>query len=117
MPTRWLCLSYLPRNNFYAHAYPQLITQGCTWDWSEYWCWEDAVTPRAWHDHLFTLAPQRLRLEHQPGLFRCHRDRSARVLAIVTGTFTPYFETFLVSWTSRAEKPSAPVFTWCSPWP
>ena len=32
VPTRWLCLSYLPRNNFYAHAYPQPITQGCSWD-------------------------------------------------------------------------------------
>ena len=78
VPTRWLLMSYLPRNNFYAHAYPQPMTQGCGWDWSEYWWWEDAATPKQWLYRHFTVPPQRPGLEHQPGLFRGHRDRAAR---------------------------------------
>ena len=54
VPTRWLFINYMPRNNFYAKPYPQPKTQGCHWDWSEYWCWEDAQTPRRWPYRNFT---------------------------------------------------------------
>ncbi len=48
-------ISYVPRNNFYAHAYPQPLAQGCRYGpWPEYWCWEDAATPKRWLYRHFT---------------------------------------------------------------
>ncbi len=53
-PTRWLFFNYIPRNNFYEKPYPQPKTQGCDWDWDNYWCWEDPISPKRWQYRNFT---------------------------------------------------------------
>jgi len=112
VPTRWLCLGYLPRNNFYAHAYPQPITQGCSWDWSEYWWWEDAVTPKQWLYHLFTSRRNDLDWSINQVCFAATVTDRPGALAIVMGTFTPYFDCFLVKLDQQGWKTSSPAFTW-----
>ncbi|MGO9109419.1 MAG: transglutaminase-like domain-containing protein [Thermoguttaceae bacterium] len=112
VPTRWLCLSYLPRNNFYAHACPQPITQGCSWDWSEYWWWEDAVTPRQWLYHLFTSRRNDLDWSINQVCFAATVTDRPGELAIMMGTFTPYFENFLVQLDYQDWKASSRAFTW-----
>jgi len=47
---KWGCVHWMPRNNLYAHRYPEPITQGrTTWSWTGYWHWEDDRTPRHAH--------------------------------------------------------------------
>jgi hypothetical protein len=112
MPTRWLCLSYLPRNNFFAHAYPQPITQGCSWDWSEYWWWEDAVTPKQWLYHLFTSRRNDVDWSINQVCFAATVTDRPGALAIVMATFTPYFDRYLVKVDQQGWKASSRAFTW-----
>ena len=112
LPTRWLLLGYLPRNNFYAHAYPQPITQGCSWDWSEYWWWEDAATPKQWLYHRFTSRRNDLDWSINQVCFAASVTGRPGALAIVMGTFTPYFESFLVKLDRQGWKASSRDFIW-----
>jgi len=45
---KWGYVQWMPRNNFYAHRFPEPLHQGLTWSWTGYWNWEDARTPREW---------------------------------------------------------------------
>jgi hypothetical protein len=112
VPTRWLMVGYLPRNNFYAHAYPQPLTQGYSWDWSEYWWWEDAVSPKQWLYHLFTSRRNDLDWSINQVCFAAAVTDRPGALGIVMGTFTPYFESFLVQWDRQGWKASSREFTW-----
>jgi transglutaminase-like putative cysteine protease len=112
VPTRWLCLSYLPRNNFYAHAYPQPLNQGCHWDWSEYWWFEDELTPRQWQYRYFTSRRNDLDWSINQVCFAATVTDRPGDLAIVMGTFTPYFESFLVKSDRQAWNASSRDFTW-----
>jgi hypothetical protein len=111
-PTRWLFVNYMPRNNFYAKPYPQPKTQGAHWDWSEYWCWEDALTPRQWLYRNFIGRRSDLDWTINQVCFDATISDRPGALAIQMGTFTPYFDTFLVKVDSQAWKESPRVFTW-----
>jgi transglutaminase-like putative cysteine protease len=111
-PTRWLFVNYVPRNNFYAKPYPQPKTQGAHWDWSEYWCWEDAMTPQQWLYRNFTARRSDLNWTINQVCFDATISDRPRALAIQMGTFTPYFDTFLVKVDPQAWKESSRVFTW-----
>jgi transglutaminase-like putative cysteine protease len=112
VPTRWLLVSYLPRNNFYAHAFPQPITQGCGWNWSEYWWWEDAATPKQWLYHHFTSRRNDLDWSINQVCFAATVTDRPGALAIMMGTFTPYFQSFLVKLDQQGWKESSRAFTW-----
>ncbi len=112
LPTRWLLVHYVPRNNFYAHSHPQPITQGCTWDWSEYWCWEDAATPKRWLYHHFTSRRNDLDWSINQVCFAATVTERPGALAIVMGTVTPYLESFLVKLDQQGWKASSRAFTW-----
>jgi len=112
VPTRWLFFNYVPRNNFLAKPYPQPLTQGAHWDWTDYWCWEDALTPKRWLYRNFTAR----RSDVSWTLNQVHFDATLQdrpgAVAIQMGTFTPYFDTFLVRQDGQDWKESARTFTW-----
>ena len=96
VPTRWLFINYLPRNNFLTQPYPQPKTQGSHWDWSEYWCWEDAQMPKRWLYHNFTARRNDLNWSINQVRFDAAITDHPGALVLQMGTFTPYFDTFLV---------------------
>ena len=112
VPTRWLFMNYLPRNNFYAHAYPQPKTQGTHWDWSEYWCWEDAVTPKQWLYRNFTARRSDLNWTLNQTRFDATATERPNLLAIQMGTSTPYFDSYLVKLDQQPWRPSPRAFSW-----
>jgi transglutaminase-like putative cysteine protease len=112
VPTRWLIIHYMPRNNFYAHAYPQPKTQGCGWNWSEYWYWEDRVTPRQWQYRHAICRRNDLDWTLNQVCFDATISEEPGVLAVQMGTFTPYFDTYLVHMDSGAWRDSARAFSW-----
>jgi len=111
-PTRWLLVYYMPRNNFYEKPYPQPKTQGCHWDWSEYWCWEDALTPKQWPYRHFTARRSDLDWTINQVRFDATLTDRPGSLAIQMGTVTPYFDTFLVKVDAQVWKKSSRAFTW-----
>ena len=113
VPTRWLLINYLPRNNFYAHPYPQPPVQGAAeWNWPEYWCWEDAATPQRWLFRHFTSRRNDLDWSINQVCFAATVSDRPGVLTIQMGTVTPYFENFLVKPDTREWKPSSREFRW-----
>ena len=112
VPTRWLFVYYMPRNNFYAKPFPQPKTQGCHWDWSEYCCWADAATPKQWLYRNFTARRSDLNWTINQVCFDATVTDRPGTLAIQMGTFTPYFDTFLVKLDGQAWKESPRAFPW-----
>ena len=108
VPTRWMSISCVPRNNFYAHPYPQPLVQGCEWAWPEYWCWEDAATPKRWLFRHFTARRNDLDWSINQVCFAATVSDRPGVLAIRMGTVTPYFESYLVKLDTRGWNPWAP---------
>ena len=113
VPTRWLLINYLPRNNFYAHPDPQPPVQGAAeWNWPEYWCWEDAATPQRWLFRHFTSRRNDLDWSINQVCFAATVSDRPGVLTIQMGTVTPYFENFLVKPDTREWQPSSREFRW-----
>jgi hypothetical protein len=112
VPTRWLFVNYMPRNNFLASPYPQPKTQGAHWDWSEYWCWEDALTPKRWLYRNFTARRSDLDWTINQACFDATLADRPGELTVQMGTFTPHFDTFLVKVDEQAWATSARAFTW-----
>jgi hypothetical protein len=112
VPTRWLRLAYVPRNNFYARPYPQPLTQGWGWDYSDYFCWEDATTPRRYRYHNYTARRGDLDWTINQVCFDATLTSRPGALAIQMGTVTPYFDAFLVKVDRQAWKESARAFAW-----
>ena len=112
VPTRWLFVYYMPRNNFYAKPFPQPKTQGCHWDWSDYWCWADAATPKQWLYRNFTARRNDLDWTINQVRFDATVTDRPGTLAVQMGTFTPYFDTFLVKLDGQAWKASPRAFPW-----
>ena len=112
VPTRWMRLAYIPRNNFYAKPYPQPMTQGCHWDFSEYWCWEDAATPKRYLYRNFTARRNDLNWTINQVCFDATIGNRPGSLAIQMGTVTPYFDAFLVKVDRQPWKESPRAFVW-----
>jgi transglutaminase-like putative cysteine protease len=113
VPTRWLFVNCIPRNNFYCHAYPQPLTQGASeWSWPEYWCWEDAATPRRWLFRHFTARRNDLDWSINQVCFAAAVSDRPATLEMQMGTVTPYFESFLVKRDTGGWQPSSRAFAW-----
>ncbi|MBN2583619.1 MAG: transglutaminase domain-containing protein [Planctomycetes bacterium] len=111
---KWGIIRMMPRNNFYAQQYPLPKTQGFHWDWSDYWVWEDARTPRSYAYRYRNITGRRADWEWT--LNRVRFDAACRdepgTVAVQMGTFTPGFETFLVNIDSKGWQPSGRQLTW-----
>jgi transglutaminase-like putative cysteine protease len=111
-PTRWLFINYLPRDNFYEKPYPRPKTQGVDWNWSDYWCWEDATTPKRWLYRNFTARRSDLNWTINQVRFDAAIMERPGALRVQMGTVTPYLDTFLVNMNDQGWKESTPVFAW-----
>ena len=99
---KWGCVHWMPRNNFYAHRWPEPLAQGrCAWSWIGYWNWCDARTPRQPNYGRYTS--RRSDIEWTINLVRwaAAPAEEAGTVNVALSTVTPDFETFLV----RADGP------------
>ena len=111
-PTRWLFFNYIPRNNFYEKPYPQPKTQGADWDWCDYWCWEDAATPKRWLYRNFTARRNDINWTINQVRFDATVTDRPGAIAMQMGTVTPFFDTFLINVDGQGWKESARSFGW-----
>ncbi len=111
-PTRWLFIHYLPRNNFFAATHPLPKTQGTHWDWSDYWCWEDALTPKRWQYRNFTARRSDLDWTINQVRFEAIPGAEAGKLKLRMATVTPHADTFLVKLDQQDWKSSGREFDW-----
>ena len=111
-PTRWLFFNYIPRNNFYEKPYPQPKTQGCDWDWDNYWCWEDPISPKRWQYRNFTDRRSDVSWTINQVHFDATLTDRPGEIEMQMGTVTPYFETYLVNTDGQGWKEAAATFAW-----
>ncbi len=97
MHVKWGCMHWMPRNNMYAHRYPEPIAQGRSpWSWTGYWNWDDGLTPRSarWSNYTGRQSDLDWTL-NQVRWAATAGDRPGDVL-LRLGTVTPDFDTYLV---------------------
>ena len=109
---KWGHMQYVPRNNFYAHRYPEPLLQGRTWSWTGYWNWEDARSPREWRFGRYTRRHSDIEWTINQVRWAASPAEQPGALRIVMGTVTPDFDTYLVRIDSGEWIPSPDVFTW-----
>jgi transglutaminase-like putative cysteine protease len=112
VPTRWLFVNYVPRNNFLAQPYPQPKTQGTHWDWSEYWRWEDGTTPKQWQYRNFTDRRSDVAWTINQVRFDATPQPEPNELSVRMGTFTPFFKTFQIKADQTPWQDSPAKFAW-----
>jgi hypothetical protein len=118
---KWGCLHWMPRNNFYAHRYPEPLAQGrCAWCWEGYWSWSDAQTPpqpnytrytsrRADIEWTINRVRWALAAASEPGAAAGAEPGTVEVLL---ATVTPDFDTFLASADGGQWQPCGEKFAW-----
>ena len=111
---KWGMIRMMPRNNFYSQPYPLPKTQGFTWDWSEYWIWEDRQTPQSYAYRYRNITARRADWEWTPNRVRFDAScgGAPRTIDVQMGTFTPGFETFVVRVDGKEWHPSGRTFAW-----
>ena len=112
VPSRWLNLRYMPRNNFLSKPLPVPMLQGCHWDYSDYIIWTDAQTPKEWLYRNFTGRRSDIAWTIQQVRFDATCTATAGAVAVQMGTSTPYLDTFLIKTGDDGWKASEPTFTW-----
>ena len=112
VPSRWLHVRYMPRNNFFGQPLPVPKVQGFHWDYSDYIIWEDAQTPKEYQYRNFTARRSDINWTINQVRFAaaCHGKQG--VLNVRMGTFTPYFDTYLVNVDGGGWKPAERAFAW-----
>ena len=110
---KWGCVRWMPRNNFYAHRFPEPIAQGRSiWAWCGYRQWQDARTPRQWRFGNYTS--RRSDIEWTINQVCCTASFAAEPgkVNIHMGTVTPDFETFLINIDRQGWRSSDDVLVW-----
>jgi hypothetical protein len=109
----WGCLFWMPRNNFYAHRYPEPLAQGRGyWSWIGFWGLEDAKTPRVLPFSRFSARRSDFEWTINQVRFAAEAGPAAGTVKVRLGTVTPDFETFLASIDGGPWKPAGDTFTW-----
>lgn len=112
VPSRWLNLRYMPRNNYLSQPYPVPMLQGTHWDWSDYIIYSDAQTPREWRHRYFTARRADIAWTINQVRFDASCGNQPGSVTVQMGTSTPYFETFLVKTDDGQWTKSGPKFNW-----
>jgi hypothetical protein len=110
---KWGNVRWMPRNNFFAHRFPEPLAQGrCAWSWSGYWNWCDERTPRLPNYGRYTS--RRADIEWTINLVRWSAEAAeeAGVVELSLGTVTPDFDTFLASVDGGEWQPCGAKFPW-----
>ena len=112
VPLKWMQLRYMDRNNFYSQPYPVPTCQGATWDYSDYWIWEDGKHSKQWIYRNYTARVSDLAWTINQVRFDAAWGEKADTVRVQMGTVTPHFERFLVNVDGAGWKPSACRFEW-----
>jgi hypothetical protein len=112
VPSRWLHLRYMPRNNYLTQPLPVPMLQGAHWDWSDYIIYEDAQTPKEWLYRHFTSRRSDIAWTINQVRFDATWGTEPGTITIQMGTSTPYFETFLVKEDGGEWTESGRIWTW-----
>jgi len=112
VPSRWLHVRYMPRNNFLSKPIPVPKVQGFHWDYSDYTIWEDAQTPKEYQYRNFTARRSDVNWTINQVRFAAECDDKQGVLNVQMGTFTPYFDTYLVKVDGKDWKEAEQAFAW-----
>lgn len=111
---KWAVVRMVPRDDFYARPYPVPKTQGAQWDWTGYWIWEDAQTPRSYDYRYAHITARRSDWEWTINQVRfdaaCGTEPGA--VQVQMGTVTPGFRAFLVSTDGSTWQEQAAGFAW-----
>jgi hypothetical protein len=109
---KWGFLHWMPRNNFYAHRFPEPLYQGRTWTWTGYWLWQDDRTPRQPKFGRYTRRRSDIEWTiNQVRWAAAPTDREGVVL-VTMGTVTPDFDRFLISVDGGEWRPCGSAFEW-----
>jgi hypothetical protein len=109
---KWGYLHWMPRNNFYAHRFPEPLYQGRSWTWTGYWLWQDDRTPRQWKHGRYTRRHSDIEWTiNQVRWAVTPTDRDG-VVGVTMGTVTPDFDTFLISVDGGEWRPCGSSFDW-----
>lgn len=109
---KWGCLHWMPRNNCYAHRFPEPLYQGRNWTWTGDWLWQDDGTPRQWHLGPYTR--RRSDIEWTLNQVRCAAalGKQEGAIQLTLRTVTPDFDTFLARVDGEDWRPTAERFQW-----
>jgi hypothetical protein len=109
---KWGYVQWVPRNNFYAHRFPEPLHQGLTWSWTGYWNLEDARTPRLSRYGRYTHRRSDIEWTLNQVRWAATPAEQPGKIHLVMGTVTPDFDTFLVSTDGGEWRPSADTLNW-----
>jgi len=111
--TKWLYVRCVPRNDWYARPVPLPRMQGWnSYDWTGYWTWSDAQTPRDWrYGHVTGRRADWEWTLNQVRFAATYGSREG-ALTVHMGTVTPHFDTFLVRTDGGNWKPSGRTLEW-----
>jgi transglutaminase-like putative cysteine protease len=111
---KWGIIRMMPRNNFYSQIRPLPKTQGFTWDYSDYWIWEDAQTPPHYAYRYRNITGRRSDWQWTPNRVRFDTTCSAdsRALTVRMSTVTPGFKTFVIRTDGGPWRPVGRDLTW-----
>jgi hypothetical protein len=113
MRSKWGCVLWMPRNNFYAHRFPEPIDQGrTTWAWSGYWHWQDESTPRQWQHPRYTSRLSDIKWTINQVRWAAQFGRREGTVEVVLGTVTPDFDTYLIRIDDGEWRPSGEQVRW-----
>jgi hypothetical protein len=112
LPSRWLHVRYIARNNFLIQPLPVPKAQGFHWDYSDYIIWEDAQTPKEYGYRNFTARRSDMNWTINQVRFAVECSEKQGVLNVRMGTFTPYFDTYLVNVDGKGWQQADRAFAW-----
>ena len=109
---KWGYVQWMPRNNFYAHRFPEPLRQGLTWSWTGYWGWQDERTPREWRFGRYTGRRSDIEWTINQVRWAAAPAEPPGTIRLFLGTVTPDFDTFLASLDGGEWRPSADTLNW-----
>jgi hypothetical protein len=112
VPSRWLHIRYMPRNNFLSQPRPVPVCQGAHWDWTGFIIYEDAQTPKEYSYRYFTARRSDIAWTINQVRFDATLTDTPGTVAVQMGTATPYFDTFLVRTGDGPWKASGRTVAW-----
>jgi hypothetical protein len=112
VPLKWMQLRYMDRNNFYGQPLPVPKTQGATWDYSDYWLWDDGRQEPVWRYRHVTARRSDLQWTINQVRYAVECDPQPNTLRVQMVTQTPSFDTFLVNANGGGWTPSGSSFLW-----
>lgn len=112
LAAKWGYLHWVPRNNFYAHRFPEPLYQGRNWTWTGYWLWQDGRTPRQWHFGRYTQRRSDIEWTINQVRWAAALGDQEGTIQLAMGTVTPDFDTFLVSIDGGEWQPTSDTFDW-----